>query len=172
MSTCTRQPFAAGSLIRDTQGRYIVQGLLTDHDVLSAAEAILLERCHRLGVMNNIATVKQYLKARLGTIDCERFEVLWLDGQHRLMAIETLASGTIDSAMVYPRVVVQAAIRCGAAAVLFAHNHPSGVAEPSAVDRAMTDRLKQALALIDVRVLDHFVVGAESCTSFAERGWI
>lgn len=168
-----RRPIVTGpSLVRDTRGRYIIHGQLTDNDVLSTAATILLEKCQRLGVMNDPATVKRFLQARLGPLDCEHFDVLWLDSQHRLISVETLASGTIDSATVYPRIVVKAALRNNAAAAVLSHNHPSGCAEPSTADRLLTERLKQALSLIDVRVIDHFVVSAETSVSFAERGWL
>ena len=88
-----------------------------------------------------------------------------------MIAFDELSQGTIDGASVYPREVIKAALRHGAAAVIFAHNHPSGVAEPSAADRTLTERLKAALAQVDIRVLDHFVVG-EQVVSFAERGWL
>jgi DNA repair protein RadC len=173
MPATTRRPGAARpSLVRDTQGRYVVQGPLTDDSILSAAEAILLEKCQRLGVMSNPSAVLDFLRSRLGALDHERFECLWLDSQHRLIAIETLATGTLDGATVYPREAVKAALRHNAAAVLFAHNHPSGHPEPSAADRAVTERLKAALAVIDIRVLDHLVVSAEGGVSFSMRGWL
>lgn len=173
MPSRNRRPEAARpSLVRDTQGRYIVQGPLNDDEVLSAAAAILLEKCQRHGVMSSPSAVMQFLRNRLGTLDHERFECLWLDAQHRLIAVETLSTGTLDGATVYPREAVKAALRHNAAAVLFAHNHPSGHPEPSAADRALTERLKAALALIDIRVLDHLVVSAEGGVSFSERGWL
>jgi len=97
---------------------------------------------------------------------------LFLDAQNRLMASELLAEGSLSEASVYPREVVKTALRLGAAAVIFAHNHPSGMPEPSEADRRLTERLKQALATVDVRVLDHFVVGEGAPVSFAERGLI
>jgi len=115
--------------------------------------------------------VRRYLQARLRDREEEVFAALFLDNQHRVVAVEELAVGTIDGAGVYPREVVKAALRHGAAAIIFAHNHPSGMAAPSAADRALTERLKAARALLDIRVLDHFVVG-EQVVSFAERGWI
>jgi DNA repair protein RadC len=113
-----------------------------------------------------------YLSAQLRDREHEVFGVVFLDSQHRVLAYEELARGTIDGATVYPREVVKAALRRNAAAVIFAHNHPSGIAEPSAADRALTERLRQALGTIDVRVLDHLVVGDGASVSFAERGWI
>jgi DNA repair protein RadC len=102
----------------------------------------------------------------------ECFVVLFLDSQHRLIVVEELFRGTIDGAAVYPREVVKAALRHNAAALVLSHNHPSGVAEPSAADRALTERLRSALAVVDVRTLDHVVVGGTAAVSFAERGWM
>ena len=95
---------------------------------------------------------------------------IFLDAQHRVIAAEELFSGTLTQASVYPREVVKRALHHNAAAVIFAHNHPSGVAEPSQSDQALTDALKQSLSLVDVRVLDHFIVAGAGCLSFAERG--
>lgn len=117
------------------------------------------------------SAVRRLLQARLRDREHETFAALFLDNQHRVIAFDELSQGTIDGASVYPREVIKAALRHGAAAVIFAHNHPSGVAEPSAADRSLTERLKAALAQVDIRVLDHFVVG-EQVVSFAERGWI
>lgn len=123
-------------------------------------------------IFKHPTAVRRYLTTLYSGAVQERFHALFLDNQHRLIAAEELARGTIDSASVYPREVVRCVLRLNAAAVIFAHNHPSGVAEPSSADRALTERLKAALAVIDVRVLDHFVVGGISVVSFAERGWL
>lgn len=120
--------------------------------------------------LSDPAATRRYLQAWLRDRDREVFAALFLDNQHRVLVAEELAQGTLDAASVYPREVVKRALELKAAAIIFAHNHPSGVAEPSTADRLLTDRLKQALALIDVRVLDHFVVGEGTPTSFAERG--
>ncbi len=117
------------------------------------------------------SAVRRLLQARLRDREHETFAALFLDNQHRVIAFDELSQGTIDGASVYPREVIKQALRRGAAAVIFAHNNPSGVAEPSAADRALTERLKAALAQVDIRVLDHFVVG-EQVVSFAERGWL
>jgi len=114
----------------------------------------------------------EYFSRWLRDAPHERFAALFLDNRHRLIAERILAEGTIDSANVHPRLLVQQALRCNAAAVLIAHNHPSGVAEPSAADRQLTVQLKQVLALVDVRLLDHFVVGEGRAVSMAERGWV
>lgn len=114
----------------------------------------------------------RFLKAQLGAYPYEVFACLFLDNRHRVLAFEELFRGSIDGASVHPREVVRHCLRHNAAAVIFAHNHPSGVAEPSAADRAITLRLREALALVDVRVLDHFVVGTGMPTSLAQRGMI
>jgi DNA repair protein RadC len=102
----------------------------------------------------------------------EVFACLFLDTRHRVISYEELFQGTIDGASVHPREVLRRALQHNAAAVILAHNHPSGVAEPSDADRRITTRLKDALALVDIRVLDHIVIGDQLATSFAERGWI
>ncbi len=112
---------------------------------------------------------KDYVKLQLGTYPHEVFACLFMDNRNRLIVFEKMFIGTIDGASVYPREVVKAALKHNAASVIFAHNHPSGVAEPSHADEQITKRLKDALALIDVRVLDHLIVG-EEVVSLAERG--
>ncbi len=113
---------------------------------------------------------RHYLRSRLVTRTHEVFACLFLDNRHRIIRYEELFQGTIDGAAVYPRVVVQRALEHNAAAVIFAHNHPSGVAEPSQADIRLTERLQAALALMDIRVLDHMVVGHGAVISLAERG--
>ena len=102
----------------------------------------------------------------------EAFYVLYLDNQNRMISYEMLFEGTLDSASVYPREVVSRALECGSAGIIVAHNHPSGNPEPSQADRRITERLTSALKLVDIRLLDHFVVGESGVVSFAERGWI
>lgn len=114
--------------------------------------------------------VKEYLQLQLGALPHEVFWVLFLDAQHRLIAAEELFRGTLTQTSVYPREVVKQALAHNAAAVILAHNHPSGVLEPSRADELLTQTLKSSLALVDVRVLDHLVVGRASAVSFAERG--
>ncbi|WP_423896109.1 RadC family protein [Candidatus Pelagadaptatus aseana] len=114
--------------------------------------------------------VKDYVQHQLRHQSREVFAVLFLDNQHRLLEYSELFYGTIDGASVYPREVVKQALAFNAAAVIFAHNHPSGVAEPSSQDRYLTDRLQQALSLVDIRTLDHLVVGEGEVASFAEMG--
>ena len=113
---------------------------------------------------------RNFLRLRLADCRNEVFGCLFLDNRNRIIAVRELFQGTIDGASIYPRVVVQRALELNAAAIVFFHNHPSGVAEPSNADEAITRRLKAALALVDIRVLDHFVVSAGESVSFAERG--
>jgi len=115
---------------------------------------------------------RDYLKLLLGGRQEEVFVALFLDTQHRLIAAEELFHGTLTQTSVYPREVVKRALMNNAAAVMFAHNHPSGMSEPSSADKLLTNTLKDALAMVDVRVLDHFIVGDETAFSFAERGLI
>ena len=114
--------------------------------------------------------VRDYLRLSLSALPYEAFMALFLDSQHRLVTVDQLFRGTLAQTSVYPREVVKAALACNAAAVIFAHNHPSGVAEPSRADELLTTALKQALALVDIRTLDHFIVAGHRVISFAERG--
>lgn len=118
------------------------------------------------------AQTRDYLRLQLEQLEREVFMVLYLDNQHRLISSDVTALGTISETWVYPREIVKDSLAFNAAAVIFAHNHPSGVAEPSQADRSITNKLKEALSLIDVKVLDHFVVGHGELVSFAERGWL
>jgi DNA repair protein RadC len=118
------------------------------------------------------AATRQFLVAQLRDRPYEVFCCLFLDNRHRLIAFEELFRGTIDGASVHPREVVRQALYCNAASVILAHNHPSGVAEPSQADELITLRLKDALGLVDIRVLDHLIVGDSRCVSLAERGVI
>jgi DNA repair protein RadC len=118
------------------------------------------------------SAVRDYLRLSLGGRGHEVFLAVLLDAQNRVIAEEELFRGTLTQTSVYPREVVKCALRHNAAAVIFAHNHPSGVAEPSQADRTLTDTLRRSLALVDVRVLDHFVVGRDEVASFAERGML
>ncbi|PSQ91481.1 MAG: hypothetical protein BRD57_04290, partial [Proteobacteria bacterium SW_6_67_9] len=124
----------------------------------------------RISTLTSSETTRAYLRARLGERDHEIFACLFLDNRHRVIAFDELFRGTIDGASVYPREVVKAALRHNAAAVILAHNHPSGVAEPSTADARLTERLRDALGLVDIRLLDHIVVGEGEPVSLAERG--
>lgn len=156
-------------LVRDGRGRY--QPASADQ-ILEAARRVIDQKMQRGTEFSSPATVKEYLGAKLAGFDHEVFAVLFLDMQHRLIEYVEMFRGSIDSASVHPREVVKEALRHNAAAVIFAHNHPSGNPEPSAADRALTQRLKEALALVEVRTLDHVIVGGGRTTAFAERGWL
>jgi len=116
------------------------------------------------------STVRDYLRLQLASRECEIFAVLFLTNRHRVIDFQEMFRGTIDGASVHPREVVKEVLRHNAAAVILCHNHPSGASEPSRADEAITRRLKEALALVDVRVLDHLIVGGSEITSLAERG--
>ena len=149
--------------------RYKLGSDTTEQDVLAAAEGILKGRLERQGSLNNPTDATAFLRMRLGALQHEEFHVLWLDNRHRIIDCQKLFSGTVDGASIHPREVVRAALSVNACAAIFAHNHPSGISEPSAADRAITSELRDALRLIGVRILDHIVVGAE-CDSMAGRG--
>lgn len=140
--------------------------------VLEMSRRALQEEMQRGDALNSPRAVRDYLQLLLGGRQQEVFLALFLDTQHRVIASEELFQGTLSQTSVYPREVVKRALAHNAAAVILAHNHPSGVAEPSQADRLLTDALKQALGLVDVRVLDHFVVAAGQTLSFAEKGLI
>jgi len=149
---------------------------LTDTESRAIREALrILEDRAKYGErwpLNNPDEVKAYLKLRLNGYPYEVFAALFLDNRHRVIDYRELFNGTIDGASVHPREVVRSALDLNAAAVIFAHNHPSGMTEPSQSDLRITQRLKDALALIDVRVLDHIIIGEGEGASFAERGLI
>ncbi len=138
--------------------------------VMEMARRALMEKIARGSALNSPSAVREYLRLRLQALQHEVFVVLFLDAQNRIIAVEDLFRGTLTQTSVYPREVVKRALHYNAGAVIFAHNHPSGVAEPSHADETLTQALKQALALIDVRVLDHFIVAGCGVLSFAERG--
>ncbi|ENM5738608.1 DNA repair protein RadC [Vibrio mimicus] len=140
--------------------------------VLEMTQRYLGETLKRGDALTSPQQTKLYLSSILRDCQREAFYILFLDNQHRVIRDEILFEGTIDAASVYPREVVKRALHHNAAAVILAHNHPSGVAEPSQADRRITDRLRDALSLVEIRVLDHFVVGDGEVVSFAERGWI
>ncbi|MEW9900661.1 DNA repair protein RadC [Chitinivorax sp. PXF-14] len=138
--------------------------------VLEMAKRALGEAMREAHALESPQAVRDYLRLQLGGLPVEVFWAIFLNAQHRVIASEELARGTLTQTSVYPREVVKRALANNAAAVIFAHNHPSGVAEPSRADELLTQALKQALALIDVKVLDHFVVAGNQSLSFAERG--
>lgn len=152
-------------------GDYVAEGPIPAEDILYTASHIIWSKV-RGETLTDPHNVRKYLATRLHAFKYEVFACLFLDNRHRVIAFEELFRGTIDGAAVYPREIVRRVLEHNAAAVIFAHNHPSGSSEPSHADRALTSKLCDALKLIDVRVLDHFVVGDGEPVSFAERGLI
>ena len=140
--------------------------------VLEMARRHMAERLRRDDALESPQAVREYLKAMLRHEEHEVFGCLFLDSRHRVLAFEALFRGTVDSASVYPRQVVKRALAHNAAALILCHNHPSGNPEPSQSDRVLTRRLKEALGLVDVRVLDHIIVGDGDPLSMMEYGWL
>lgn len=137
------------------------------------ALSLLAKQLREPGVaFTSTRVTRDWLRLHMTGLEREIFVVLWLDNQNRLIAHETLFKGTINSTTVHPRELVKSAMRHNAASAVLAHNHPSQLAEPSQADRQITDRIKTALELVDVRVLDHLIVGGLDIVSFAERGWL
>ena len=122
--------------------------------------------------MQSSREVQNYLKIQLAPEPDEHFAVMFLTHQHHLISFEKLFRGTVNSSYVHVRVIVRKALELNAAAIILAHNHPSGIAEPSSADKGITTRIKDALEVFDINVLDHFVVTANECCSFADRGWL
>ena len=129
-----------------------------------------VERLSSETALTSPGAVRDYLRLAIATREHEVFVCLWLDAQHRVIASEELFRGTLTQTSVYPREIVKAGLKANAAAVIFAHNHPSGVAQPSQADELLTRNLKEALGLVDIKVLDHFIVAGHQTLSFAERG--
>ena len=145
---------------------------MTQDQTIQRALRILEERIRHGDALASPAAVRDYLRLLLHDREHEVFVCVFLDSQNRVLACDELFRGTLAQTSVYPREVVKAALAHNAAAVIFTHNHPSGVAEPSRADELLTQALKQALALVDIRTLDHFVVAGGQLVSFAERGLI
>lgn len=158
---------AVALLVCDATGAYRPA---TGDEVLRQARWVMSRRVRRGATFDSPAVVKEYLSVQLGTRDYEAFCVAFVDAQHKLLEFREMFRGTLAQTSVYPREVVRAALQLNAAAVVLSHNHPSGSVEPSRADEHLTQTLKAALALVDVRVLDHVIVAADRATSFAERG--
>lgn len=145
---------------------------LSDDEVIDLAKSILAKRFNHRKVISSPHEVRDYLVTQLARNEQEVFACMFLDNRHRIISFDVLFYGTLDGTAVYPREVAKRALLYNAAAVIFAHNHPSGVAEPSRADEVLTTRLKEALGLIGIRVLDHIVVGGDGTVSLAERGLV
>lgn len=153
-------------VIREDNGRY---RQASAEEIIDAAISTIDARFAASDPLTSPEATKEFLKLQMAHLGHEVFAALWMNNRHSVIAFEELFRGTIDGASVHPREVVKAAMSFNAAACILCHNHPSGIAEPSEADRRITARLKEALALVDVRVLDHIVIGKDAC-SFAERG--
>ena len=157
-------------IIKTEDNLYTLSEPQTKQDLYNALLNILEEDFLRPDSMNSPDQTRKYLQVKLAPYEHEVFCVIFLDSQHRVIKFEELFRGTIDSASVYPREVLKRCLQLNAAAVIFSHNHPSGIPEPSSADIRLTAKLIDALSLIDVRVIDHIVVGATKSVSFAEQG--
>jgi DNA repair protein RadC len=143
---------------------------MSDDHLIAQALAILSRRMRVKAHLGSPGAVRDYLRLLLAGKEHEVFVVVLLDAQNRVLVCDEMFRGTLTQASIYPREIVKAALAANAAAVIFAHNHPSGVSEPSRADELLTQQLKAALALVDVKVLDHFVIAGDEFVSFAERG--
>ena len=166
-SSTSSDLFADALLVREVDGQYRPARA---EEVLSHARRVLAHRVRRGAAMTSPQAVKDYLRLEIGTLEHEVFCLLLLDAQHRILAFKPMFRGTVTQTSVYPREVVKEALSLNAAAVILAHDHPSGSAQPSRADEFLTQTLKAALALVDVRVLDHLIVGGAGVVSFAELG--
>ncbi len=157
--------------LNETTGRYLPTRPLLANDIIAKAKELVSAALKRdSACLCNPSAVRDYLQLALSGCERETFAVLYLDTRHRVITVEHLFTGTIDSCNVYPREVLKSALNHSAAAVILAHNHPSGDSEPSEADKCITRRLQEALKLVDIRVLDHFIVGSNEPLSFVERG--
>jgi DNA repair protein RadC len=162
-------------LLEDAPARATLKGLGEAKRAQFAAAIELARRATKEELKSGAAltspgAVRDYLRLAIGARPYEVFVCMWLDAQHRVIRFEEPFQGTLTQTSVYPREIVKAALACNAAAVIFAHNHPSGVAQPSQADELLTANLKEALALVEVKVLDHFIIAGNQAISFAERG--
>lgn len=154
---------------RTESGRYVVA---SDDRIIEVSREIAGLRTRRGDLLSDQTTAIELFRQKLGGLEREMFAAVFLDTRNRLIEYQELFQGSLDGAEVHPREVVRQALRCNAAALIVAHNHPSGAPEPSAADRAVTARLTQALALVDVRLLDHIVVAGLQVRSLAALGWV
>lgn len=160
------------SICKTAEGLYRTRRAITGQELISFATDLISEGFQRLGTLGSPQETRQFLTLQLAPEEREIFAVIFLDSQHRALSYEPMFQGTLDSASVHPREVVKRCLQLNAGAVILAHNHPSGSPEPSSADRHITERLRHALDLIGVRVLDHMVIGGAQIASFAERGWL
>ena len=154
----------------EATGTYLVDSPVSEADILLMAQQLASQRLRRGRSLTAPHAVFSHLQALLADYEHEVFALLMVDSKHRVLAFKELFRGTLDAASVYPREVVKLCLEHNAAAAILVHNHPSGDPEPSQADLTLTRKLKDALILVDIRTLDHIVVGIEGCVSLAERG--
>lgn len=155
----------------DEPGTYIMESsVVTEHDIFTMARQLSRKRLSKGRVVVKAEDIQDHLLTLFRDYEHEVFSVVLLDNMHRIILFSELFSGTINQASVYPREVVKLALKHNAASLILVHNHPSGNPEPSAADLKVTKALKDALALVDIRALDHIIVGSQTCTSLASRG--
>ena len=154
----------------EATGTYLVDSPVSEADILLMAQLLASQRLRRGRPLTSPHTVFSHLQTLLADYEHEVFALLMVDSKHRVLAFKELFRGTLDAASVYPREVVKLCLEHNSAAVILVHNHPSGDPEPSQADLTLTRKLKDALILVDIRTLDHIVVGIEGCVSLAERG--
>ena len=156
--------------VKHPDGSFTFQRSVNEDDVIQLAKTFLVEQFKNRPLFPSPVEVKEYLCHEIGKAEHEIFASLFLDNSHRLISFDRMFNGTIDGAKVYPREVLKRALSHNAAAVIFAHNHPSGTLDASEADRRITKRLKEVLGLVDIEVLDHIIVSHDSSMSFAEQG--
>lgn len=157
------------AFVKNRRGLYEVKGAVPPEEIVRLATEILCERMSQQDVLESAADVGRFLQLKLGAEEFENFSVIFLDSRHRIITYQKLFTGTLTETPVFPRVILKSALTLNAAAVILAHNHPSNDCEPSEADKYLTLRVKDALALVDIHVLDHFVVSRAGWVSFAER---
>ena len=156
--------------VHETPGHFQVLRPVSSDEILAMARKLIRRKFVRGQALTSPALTREYLMLEIASLEHEVFYCIFLDNQHRVLKAECCFQGTIDGANVYPCEMVKRALQLNAAALILAHNHPSGITEPSTADQVITRRLIDALSLVDVRVLDHFIIGGTACYSFAEAG--
>jgi DNA repair protein RadC len=158
--------------VHEIPGHFQIQRPVTQEEILAMAKQLIERQFARGEALTSPNAAREFLMLELAMLEHEVFYCIFLDNQHRILQSEHCFQGTIDNANVYPRELVKRSLTLNASALILAHNHPSGLPEPSEADRSITRKVIDALALVDVRVLDHFIVGGAEVVSFAERGWL
>lgn len=168
----TTTPIKLPYFVADQRGKYRARAALTEDQIIKAAKTLLNKRIQKGDAMTSPALVRAWLQASYRDLEHEVFICMFLDNQGQMIKAEELFRGTINGASVYPREIVKRALQLNAATVMLAHNHPSGILKPSTADIHITKKLKEALSLVDIETLDHFIIGNGPAYSFAEHGLI